>query len=313
MTPFALAALAGLGSLLLVSIASFLLNREAARRDLSRRIRSISSMEEEGPDAGRAPILGGVIGLLRQIGEALRRRSIFSPPEVSQLEQAVAASGLPIGQAVPIFIGTKVVLLVLTPLAGLVIAILRGSETQGILLSVALGLVLGIMLPGWILKMVRKPYVKALQRGLPDSLDLLVVCAEAGLGLDSAVERVALEMRASNQAVAREFSVLGQELRVLPDRREALDRLGERTGLEGFRRVSATLSQTFRYGTPLAQALRVLAAEMRQERMISLEERAARLPALLVLPLIIFIMPCLFIVLIGPSAIQLGSHFGGSP
>lgn len=311
MNSFALAILAGFGSLLLVGAASFLLNREAARRDLSRRIRGLSRTDEDRGTAGGAPVLGGVIGLLRQIGEALRRRSIFSPPEVSQLEQAMAASGLPLGQAVPIFIGTKVVLLVLSPLAGLAIALLRGSEAQGILLSVAFGLIVGIMLPGWILKMVRKPYIKALQRGLPDSLDLLVVCAEAGLGLDSAVERVAVEMRASNAAVAREFGMLGQELRMLPDRREALKRLGERTGLDGFRRVSATLSQTFRYGTPLAQALRVLAAEMRQERMTRLEERAARLPALLVMPLILFIMPCLFIVLIGPSIIQLSSHFGG--
>ncbi|MCW8084327.1 type II secretion system F family protein [Sabulicella glaciei] len=311
MNALALALIAGFGSLLLVSVASFLLNREAARRDLSRRIRGLSRSDEDREAAGGAPVLGGVIGLLRQIGEALRRRSIFSPPEVSQLEQAIAASGLPLGQAVPIFIGTKVVLLLLSPLAGLAVALLRGSEAHGILLSVAFGLIIGIMLPGWILKLVRKPYIKALQRGLPDSLDLLVVCAEAGLGLDSAVERVAVEMRASNPAVAREFGMLGQELRMLPDRREALNRLGERTGLDGFRRVSATLSQTFRYGTPLAQALRVLAAEMRQERMTSLEERAARLPALLVMPLILFIMPCLFIVLIGPSIIQLSSHFGG--
>ena len=99
---------------------------------------------------------------------------------------------------------------------------------------------------------------------------------------------------------------------MLPDRSAALMRLGERTGIESFQRLSATLSQTLRYGTPLAQALRVLAGEMRQERMIRLEERAARLPALLVLPLILFILPCLFIVLIGPSAIRLIAQFSGS-
>ncbi|WP_161600997.1 type II secretion system F family protein [Teichococcus oryzae] len=156
---------------------------------------------------------------------------------------------------------------------------------------------------------LRRPYVAALSSGLPDALDLLVVCAESGLGLDSAVERVAREMEFSNPAIALELSLLAQELRMLPDRSAALMRLGERTGIESFQRLSATLSQTLRYGTPLAQALRVLAGEMRQERMIRLEERAARLPALLVLPLILFILPCLFIVLIGPSAIRLiGTH-----
>jgi tight adherence protein C len=125
------------------------------------------------------------------------------------------------------------------------------------------------------------------------------------------VERVSREMEFSNPAIAVELSLLSQELRMLPDRRDALMRLGERTGVESFQRLAATLSQTLRYGTPLAQALRVLAAEMRQERMTWMEERAARLPALLVLPLILFILPCLFIVLIGPSAIRIVEQMSG--
>jgi tight adherence protein C len=178
-----------------------------------------------------------------------------------------------------------------------------------LLMVVAMALVLGVLGPNWVLRFMRGPYLKTLRKGLPDALDLMVVCGEAGLGLESAVNRVAHELEHSNPAVAREFATLSHELRMLPDRRDALARMGERTGLEGYRRLGATLSQALRYGTPLTQALRVLAAEMRQERMVAMEEKAARLPALLVMPLILFIMPSLFIVLVGPSALQLMKGF----
>lgn len=306
MSPVAL--LAGAGAALLAVLAAWILGREAGQADLAARVQQVSR-----PGTVQAParsVAGAALGPLRALGEALRRRAVFSPKEVLALENVVAAAGLVPGQVVSAFIGAKVLLLVLAPLAAGGLAWGRGVAAPTLLLAVAGGILLGVMLPNCVVGALRRPYLAALRRGLPDGLDLLVVCAEAGLGLDSAVERVALELQPSNPAVAREFSVLAQELRVLPDRREALEHLGERTGLEGFKRVSATLSQTFRYGTPLAQALRVLAAEMRQERMTRLEERAARLPALLVLPLILFIMPCLFIVLIGPSVIQLMGHFG---
>ncbi len=119
-------------------------------------------------------------------------------------------------------------------------------------------------------------------------------------------------MAGSNRAIALEMTILVQELRLLPDRRMALQRMGERTGMESFRRLGATLSQTLRYGTPLAAALRTLAAEMREERMLRIEEKAIRLPALLIGPLILFILPALFIALIGPSVVELGNSMGGS-
>jgi tight adherence protein C len=163
----------------------------------------------------------------------------------------------------------------------------------------------GVLLPNTVLGMLRRPYLAKLRRGLPDALDLFVVCANAGLGLESSVERVAKEMRRANRAIALQFDILGYEMRVLPERREALQNLGERTGLEPFRRLGATLIQALRYGTPLSQALRTLAADMRQERLVRFEERTARLPALMVMPMAAFILPVLFIVLAGPSIQQL--------
>jgi tight adherence protein C len=133
----------------------------------------------------------------------------------------------------------------------------------------------------------------------------MVVCAEAGLGLGSTVERVAQEMKKSNRPIAVEFSLFTHEMRIMPDRRIALANLAERTGQPNLKRLAGTLSQTLKYGTPLAQGLRTLAAEMRNERMIQFEERAGKLPALLVMPMMMFILPCLFIILMGQPAAQL--------
>jgi tight adherence protein C len=162
-----------------------------------------------------------------------------------------------------------------------------------------------MMLPNWVVAFVRRRFQAALRRGLPDALDLMVVCAEAGLGLGSAIERVAQEMKKSNRPVAVEFSLFNHEMRVMPDRRVALTNLAQRTGQPTFKRLAGTLAQTLKYGTPLAQALRTLAAEMRTERMIQFEERAGKLPALLVMPMMLFILPCLFIILMGKPVTQL--------
>jgi len=142
------------------------------------------------------------------------------------------------------------------------------------------------------------------ERGLPDALDLLVICAEAGLSLDQSIEQVSEDLRASNPAVADEFATTAAEMRVLSNRAEALENLVQRTGVASLRGVTATLSQAIRFGTPLAESLRILAAEMRNERMLRIEERAARLPVLLALPLGLFILPALMIVIGTPIGLR---------
>ncbi len=145
---------------------------------------------------------------------------------------------------------------------------------------------------------------QSLQKGLPDALDLLVICAEAGLHLDSAINRVADEMSLSNPDLAEELALTSVELSFLPERRKALDNLAQRTGLAAMRALVNTLMQTEKYGTPLAHSLRILAAELRNERLMKAEEKAARLPAVLTVPMIIFILPPLFIVLLAPSVLN---------
>ncbi|WP_448665228.1 type II secretion system F family protein [Sphingomonas sp. CJ20] len=142
----------------------------------------------------------------------------------------------------------------------------------------------------------------AIRKGLPDALDLLVICAEAGLTVDAAFARVARELGRAYPELGEEFSLTGIELGFLAERRHAFENLAARIDLDAIRGVVTTMIQTEKYGTPLASALRVLSAEFRNERMMRAEEKAARLPAIMTVPLILFILPVLFIVILGPAA-----------
>ncbi|MFN5644670.1 MAG: type II secretion system F family protein, partial [Sphingomonadales bacterium] len=140
----------------------------------------------------------------------------------------------------------------------------------------------------------------AIRKGLPDALDLLVICAEAGLTVDSAFNRVAKELGRGFPELGDEFALTAIELGFLTERRMAFENLAYRVNLDSVKGVVTTMIQTEKYGTPLASALRVLSAEFRNERMMRAEEKAARLPAIMTVPLILFILPTLFIVILGP-------------
>jgi len=148
----------------------------------------------------------------------------------------------------------------------------------------------------------------AIRKALPDALDLLVICAEAGLSVDMAFNRVARELSKAYPELGDEFSLTAIELGFLTDRRAAFENLAQRVNLDSIRGVVTTMIQTEKYGTPLAAALRVLSAEFRHERMMRAEEKAARLPAIMTVPLIMFILPVLFIVILGPAACSISDN-----
>jgi tight adherence protein C len=149
----------------------------------------------------------------------------------------------------------------------------------------------------------------AIRKGLPDALDLLVICAEAGLTVDAAFHRVAKELGKAYPELGDEFALTAIELGFLTERRQAFENLAQRIDLEAIRGVTTTMIQTEKYGTPLASALRVLSAEFRNERMMRAEEKAARLPAIMTVPLILFILPVLFVVILGPAACSISDTF----
>ena len=150
-----------------------------------------------------------------------------------------------------------------------------------------------------------------IRKGLPDALDLLIICAEAGLTVDAAFNRVARELGKAYPELGDEFALTSIELGFLTDRRMAFENLAMRIDLESIRGVVTTMIQTEKYGTPLASALRVLSAEFRNERMMRAEEKAARLPAIMTVPLILFILPVLFIVILGPAACAISDNLTG--
>jgi tight adherence protein C len=149
----------------------------------------------------------------------------------------------------------------------------------------------------------------AIRKGVPDALDLLVICAEAGLTVDAAFARVARELGNAYPELGEEFQLTSIELGFLNERRMAFENLAERVKLDALKGVVTTMIQTEKYGTPLASALRVLSAEFRHERMMRAEEKAARLPAIMTVPLILFILPTLFVVILGPAACSISAAF----
>lgn len=289
------------GAAAFAAAAIFLFTRSLDDRDLTRNMERVL----RGEEARTAPrsFRDLAIAAIRNLGSLVQRFSIFSPKDIAELERAARSAGFAPETAVPVVIGGKLILMLGSPLIAYFLT--RNFASPWPLVWACAGVVAGIFGPNMMIAYARRQRTRALLLGLSDSLDLLVVCAEAGLGLESAIDRVATEMRHSNQQVAQEFLTLGQDLRLSSDRGAALMRMGERTGLGNFQRLTMTLAQTLRYGTPLGQALRLLAIEMRNDRMLRLEEKAARLPTLMMLPLTAFILPCLFIVVAGPAALRI--------
>ena len=294
---------------LLVVVAGWLAARNADDRRLAGQIARLGRDAVVLPAYGGAPRSMSAEGILRAIGSMLSNTALLSETDRRDLERSIAAAGYRPGRVVPLVVGAKVILLLLLPLVLYAGAWLLGARTQSQLMLAGIGLVFGLLGPNWVLGWLHRRYVRQIRNGLADTLDLMVICAEAGLGLETMVERVAQEMAPTNGPIASEFTTLSYELRILSDRRQALVNLGDRTEIAGLRRLGGTLAQTIQYGTPLGQALRTLAAEMRYERLTEFEERAARLPALLVLPLTLFILPCLVLLLAGPSFVQLIDAF----
>ncbi len=163
---------------------------------------------------------------------------------------------------------------------------------------------IGAYVPDIFVKNAIKHREQKIRKALPDALDLMVICAEAGLTLDASLNRVARELAQSAIELADELSLTALELGFLPERQKALENLGKRADLPEIRGIVNTLLQTERYGTPLAQSLRVLSNEYRNERLLRAEEKAARLPATMTVPMILFILPALFIVLGGPAMLR---------
>lgn len=250
------------------------------------------------------------LGLVNQV---ITRLNLLRNKQADKIALRLAQAGWRSPEAVSIFLFLKLCL----PFAvgGLATVMIYGEMVQlppaGRPIAAMIAVIVGAYLPEIFVKNAIDKRRVALQKGLPDTLDLLVICAEAGLALDAALSRVAGEMARSCPEIADEFGLTSIELGFLPVRRTALENLTKRIDTPAIRGVVNTLLQTEKYGTPLAQSLRVLAAEFRDERMLKAEEKAAKLPATMTVPLVLFVLPTLFIVLLGPAVLRVIDGLGG--
>jgi len=242
-----------------------------------------------------------ITGWLASLGTRYRR--FYSAENLEQLRTFVQSSGFNPHRALPIWIGVKIVCMTFFPIVAVFVAEFLRKPTINLMIFALIGEVVGIMGPRLILSVLQRRFEAAVRRGTPDTIDLLVVCSEAGMGLEGALERVAQEMNRSSPAMARVLSGLLDDLRILPNRRDAFAKLASTS--DGLRRFGAMIGQSLQYGTPLSQALRAIAEELRRDSIIKLEERAHQLGAKLILPMVLFLLPAMFIILGGSSFLHL--------
>jgi tight adherence protein C len=208
-----------------------------------------------------------------------------------------------------VFVGSRLVLAGGFFFGSVLLAGLTEITAQQRLLLVAGATLLGWMIPYLLVKRKMRKRQDELQRSLPDALDLMVVCVEAGLGLNQALVRVGEEMERVSRTLAEELTLVSLEIRAGTPREEALRNLGIRTGVPDIRAFTAMLIQTDRFGTSIADALRIHADELRTKRRQRAEEAAAKLTVKMLIPIIVFIFPSIFLVIIGPAVFHVGAMF----
>jgi tight adherence protein C len=248
-----------------------------------------------------------------RLRDVLSNLKVLQDSQIQDIQQKLAFAGIRKKEyAVAVIFGRMVLPIVFGLIAAAVLywsnAFPEWSSTKRFM-GFAAAVIFGYKAPELYINNIATKRTDAIRKGLPDALDLMVICAEAGLTVDAAFGRVAKELGRAYPELGDEFTLTAIELSFLTERRMAFENLAYRVNLEAVRGVVTTMIQTERYGTPLASALRVLSAEFRNERMMRAEEKAARLPAIMTVPLILFILPVLFIVILGPAGCSIADAF----
>ncbi|MDA8233118.1 MAG: type II secretion system F family protein [Magnetospirillum sp.] len=302
-----IAAVAAFASVLALGLPLMQRNHLASRmKAVSARREELSARQRENLKPARRSQPQRHVGLMRA---ALNRLNLQALLEAKELKVKLAQAGWRHQSAAVTYTFARVA----SPVVLLALALVYASSVLETLsfttkvLLVVIGLVLGTYLPQILLTNAVQKRQKALARAFPDTLDLMVICVEAGLSVEAALVRVTEEIGESSPEMAEEIGLTAAELAFLSERRLAWDNFADRTGLPQVKSLATALVQAEKYGTPVSQALRVLATENRESRMAAAEKKAAALPAKLTVPMIIFFLPVLFIVIITPAALQI-SH-----
>jgi tight adherence protein C len=281
---------------------------------MAQRLSELQAAQHDTPatlERRRRQVMGERLkGVLQAFGEAVQERNRNNSAVRLRLIQA----GYPNAAAVPMYLGLRVAVPALMVMgAALLLPAMGYSAAKTLIMSIYFG-AMGYVLPSWMVGRRLKKRQKEMQKALPDALDMLVVSVEAGLGLNQALVRVSEEIYRISPVLSEQLALVNLEIRAGTSREEALRNLAERTGLQDISSLVGMLIQTDRFGTSVAQALRVHSETMRTKRRQRAEEAAAKTTIKMVFPLVFCIFPALFVVILGPALIQIYkalSSFGG--
>jgi tight adherence protein C len=279
---------------------SLLIIREIHLRELDARVSSAVL-----GIAGEAATFKDMTSWVSSLG--MRWRRFYAEENLDQLRAILQSSGFNHHRTLPTWIGIKAVSMFLCPIIAGGAAQLSGKALTDVLVFTLMGLAIGIVAPRMVLAVLKRRFDAAVRLGTPDMIDLLVVCSEAGMGLESGLARVAQEMNETNPSIARVLHGLLDDLRILPNRSDAFEKLGSTS--DGLRRFGTMIAQSLQYGTPVGQALRSIAVDLRRERITKLEERAHKLGAKLTIPMVLFLLPAMFVILGGSPILHLVRSF----
>ena len=278
--------------------------RAEARLDMMRNHRSGPLLEENPEDKGfrKNEALAAV---LEKATQPLAETVSGDEKSMGQLREKLVNAGFRRESAPVVFKGIQLILTGFGLLIGGVFGMLADGLSQGLALKAAAGIVIGFIIPKLILEHLVKRRKEKIFLGMPDALDLMVVCVEAGLGMDQALRKVADEMLKSHLEIGEEFSIANQQLQFGKSRTEVLQALGFRSGVYDLKQLTAILIQADRFGSSIAAALRVQSDSMRVKRRQIAEEKAAKTAVKMIFPLVLFIFPGIFVVLVGPAGISM--------
>jgi len=280
-------------------------NTSQAEERLERLGRPKSLAEIELDDERSRDRFSGMKDAVSTLGAALEPQSEL---EKSKLKIMLANAGFRSEAAAAVYHGLRMASLFLFLLPAVMIFGYKYGMTFKAVQYILLFGVVGFYLPSLVLRYLRSKRQQEIFLSLPDALDLMVVCVESGLGLDAAMRKVCDEMKGHAKVIAEEFSLANLQLQMGRPRREVLHDLGVRTGVDDVRSLAAILIQADRFGSSIATALRVQSDSMRTRRRQLAEEKAAKTAVQLIFPLVLFIFPGIFVVLVGPAAISIANQ-----
>lgn len=267
-----------------------------------------SVTDEPRRSSPSASVTTALIVGLRILNRVLGSMVMFSKADQEKLQTLLRHAGIRSPEALGLLFTAKAALVLLGGSGVFAAQVMLPPDTVDPMLfwvfAIPSVVVLG-SIPERVVTHLAERRRDAINESLPDALDMMIICTNAGYGLDVTIARVARDLRSFAKEMAEEMSITSAELRVLPNRREALENLANRTDVAGLRSVVGALNQAQRYGTPIAQALRTTANDLRATNLLAMEEWAARIPAKMTMPIVLFILPSVFLIIAGPSFIQI--------